>query len=93
MVYAEHDGAAEKQKAEELIDSVPRMPEVDHVSVRLDKDWTGDPSLVLTFHLRQDTVVDDAFAARYVDYTSQVQDRILQSGVSRFPYTQVKRAA
>ena len=93
MVWTEQDGVAEKQKAEELIASVPRMPEVEHVSVRLDTDWTGDPSLVLIFHIRHDAVVDDAFAAKYVDYTSQVQDKILQSGVSRFPYTRVKRAA
>ncbi len=90
---AEIKGDADKIQAEEIIASTPKMPGIDSVSVGLSNDWTGDPSLNLTFLLQHDCVIDDDFARRFVDYSASVVDKILQSGVSRFPYTRVKRAA
>ncbi len=93
MTLLETEGIAEKQRAEDLVASAPKMPGIDHVSVDLGSSWTGDPSLYLTFYLQSDVLVDDAFASRFVDYSASIIDKILQSGISRFPYTHVKRAA
>ena len=93
MMSLEIEGHAEKRQAEEIIASTPKMPGIDSVSVGLGSDWSGDPSLNLTFLLQHDCVIDDDFARRFVDYSASVVDKILQSGVSRFPYTRVKRAA
>ena len=93
MTMAAQDGMAEKQKAEQLIESVPKMAEIEGVSVQLATDSAGDPSLFITFSLRPGSVVNDTFASSFVDYVAEIQSKILQSGVSRFPYTRLGRAA
>ena len=93
MNSLEETGLAEKAQAEELIAATPRMPEVEGVSVRLDEDWSGDPSLYLTFRIKADATFDEGFFLRFNEYAGEVQKRILHSGISRFPYTRLQEAA
>jgi hypothetical protein len=93
MTATELTGADEKARAEKLVAALPGIPEVASVTVRLDDDWSGDPSLYLTFRLRGGVQVDDAFIKRFLDYSTRVQSEIFRSGISRFPYARMELAA
>jgi hypothetical protein len=86
-------GLAEKAKAEELVASVPPMPEVESVDVRLYDDYSGEAALYLTFHIKSGALYDDAFFLRFNQYKHHVRTKILNSGISRFPYARLQEAA
>ena len=83
----------QKAKIEELVHSVPRLPEIERVTISFDKDWSGDPALYLAFVVRPDVKVDEAFVDKFLDYTGAVQTKILHSGIDLFPYTWLQQAA
>jgi hypothetical protein len=86
-------GQLDKAKAEELIATIPLIPEVERIEVELDNDHAGDPSFQLLFHVRREIDVDKTFIRRYIDFAGLVQTRILHSDLSRFPYTRMEQAA
>lgn len=87
------DAQLDKAKAEELIRSIPRMPEVESVSVELYTDHTGDPAFQLVFRVRRDVQVDREFIGRFLEYSAKLQTQILHSELGRFPYTRIEQAA
>ncbi len=93
MSAEEQAGVQEKSQAEQLILSLPALPEVEDFQVRLSDDWIGDPSLYITFRLRSGTLVDDAFLGRFNRYRLSVSKAILDTDISRFPYTDFEKAA
>lgn len=92
MNAVEQTGLNEKARAEHLIEAAPALPEVESFEVRLDEDWTGDPSLYITFRIKPDTVFDKNFYKRFNSYSNSVSFSILHSGISRFPYTRLEIA-
>jgi hypothetical protein len=82
-----------KAKAEELISTIPLMPEVEAIDVELYTDNTGDPSFQLLFHVRKGVTVDREFMPRFLKFSAAVQTKILHSDINRFPYTRIVQAA
>jgi hypothetical protein len=85
--------ALDKAKAEEIISKVELIPEVESIDVELYTDHTGDPSFQLVFGLRENVHVDQVFMKRFVEFSREVQMKILHSDLNRFPYTRFKRVA
>jgi hypothetical protein len=83
----------DKAKAEELISTVPLIPEVESIDVELYEDHTGDPSFQLIFHVRPEVKIDDAFMDRFLEFSAIVQTKILHSDLNRFPYKRIEQAA
>ena len=83
----------ELQKAEEFISQTPRLEGVESVRVKLDEDWSGDPAMYLTFMLRRDLDANREWMRRFIAYAGTIQTKILHSGLTRFPYTRLDRAA
>jgi hypothetical protein len=93
MTVAEDQGQLEKRKAEQIIADTPLLDGVDSISVELGEDHTGDPAMWLVFHLQHDLAVDDSWLKRLNEFSHQLGMRIIHSGLSRFPYTRLRRAA
>ena len=93
MNVAEDQGQLEKAKAEQIIADTPSMDGVESVSVELGDDQTGDPAMWLVFYLRHDMVADKQWHERFSEYSRQIDMRIIDSGLTRFPYTRLRRAA
>jgi hypothetical protein len=83
----------EKLQAERAIEETPLLEGVEGVRVELGYDHSGDAALWLIFRLKNDQLFDDDFIGRFIDYSGELQTKILQSGLDRFPYTRLERAA
>jgi hypothetical protein len=93
MKVTEDQSQAEKEKAEQLIANFPLMDGVDHISVELGEDNTGDPAMWLVFHLQKDLEADVPWIQSFNEYSGKIQTSILHSGLTRFPYTRLEQAA
>jgi hypothetical protein len=87
------NGQLDKAKAEELISTIPLIPEVERIEVELYTDHDGDPAFQLIFHVRREVEVDKAFIRRYIDFSGVFETKILHSDLNRFPYTRLEQAA
>jgi hypothetical protein len=93
MSTAIDNSQLDKAEAEKIVASVSLIPEVERIDVNLYTDHTGDPAFQLVFRLRRDVQVDDSFMRRFIDFSSGIQRRILDSDLNRFPYTRLEQAA
>lgn len=93
MNVATDNEQVDKAKAEELISTIPLMPEVKSIDVELYTDHTGDPAFRLIFLVRGDVKIDSSFMDRFLRFSAIVQTAILHSGLNRFPYTRIVQAA
>ena len=93
MNVSEDQGQLEKEKAEQIIADTPLMDGIESISVELGDDHTGDPAMWLVFHMRGDLATDDEWLKRFNEYSGQIDMRIIHSGLTRFPYTRLRRAA
>jgi hypothetical protein len=93
MKATEDQDQAEKARAEQLIQETPLMNGVDSITVELGEDHTGDPSMWLVFRLQRDLERDESWIGHFTDYAATIQTKILHSGLTRFPYTRLERAA
>ena len=93
MAVTEDQGQLEKQKAEQIIAGTPLMDGIESISVELGDDQSGDPAMWLVFHLKHDLKADDHWLERFNNYSGQIDMKIIQSGLTRFPYTRLRQAA
>lgn len=93
MIITAENEQLDRTKAQQLVYTVPLIPEVESIDVELYTDHSGDPAFQLTFRLRRDITVDDEFMDRFIAFAGQVQTAILHSDLNRFPYTRLERAA
>jgi len=93
MNTAEDQDQLEKSKAEQFAAEVPRMPGVEDIRVELGEDNTGDPAMWLVFRLSANLKFDLDVARQFNAYAAIIQTKILHSGLTRFPYTRLERAA
>jgi hypothetical protein len=93
MTVTEEQGQLEKEKAEQIIADTPLMEGIESVSVELGDDHTGDPAMWLVFNLRPDLDATEQWHKRFSEYSREIDMRIIHSGLTRFPYTRLKRAA
>ena len=93
MNVAEDQGQLEKAKAEQIIADTPLMDGIESVSVELGEDHTGDPAMWLVFLMNRDVRPDNNWYDRFNEFSHQLGMRIIHSGLTRFPYTQLRPAA
>jgi hypothetical protein len=80
-----------KSRAEELISDIPLIQEISSIKIDPYTDHSGDAALQLTFRVRRDVQLDDAFWTKFLEFSRKVQTRILHSNLDRFPYTSVEQ--
>lgn len=93
MNIAEDQGQREKEKAEKIIADTPLLDGIESVSVELGDDQTGDPAIWLVFHLRRDSKPDDHWLQRFNQYSGKLAIQLIHTGLTRFPYTELRPAA
>ena len=93
MKVSDEQDQLEKEKAEQIIADTPLMDGIESVSIELGDDQSGDPAMWLVFHLQRDLQADDPWLKRFNEYTSKIDMRIIDSGLTRFPYTRLRQAA
>jgi hypothetical protein len=93
MKASEEQDQFEKERAEQFIAETPMMEGIENIRVELGEDNTGDPAMWLIFRLNSDLNFDIEMARRFNEYAAIIQTKILHSGLSRFPYTRLERAA
>ena len=93
MNVSEEHGQLEKQKAEQIIADTSLMDGIESISVELGEDHTGDPAMRLVFLMNRDVKPDDNWYDRFNEFSHQLGMRIIDSGLTRFPYTQLRPAA
>jgi hypothetical protein len=90
---AEDQGQLEKQKAEQIVADTPLMDGIESIAVELGEDHAGDPAMWLVFLMNRDVKPDDNWYDRFNEFSHQLGMRIIHSGLTRFPYTQLRPAA
>jgi hypothetical protein len=93
MRVSEEEGLLEKEKAEQIIADTPLFDGVERISVELGNDNDGDPAMWLIFHLQKDLNDDDRWHTDFSEYKGQLAMRIIHSGIQRFPYSRLRKAA
>jgi len=93
MNVVEDQGKLEKAKAEQIIADTPLMDGVERITVELGEDHTGDAAMWLVFFTNRDLKPDDNWYDRFNEFSHQLGMRIIHSGLTRFPYTQLRQAA
>ncbi len=93
MTVTEEQGQIEKQRAEQIIADTPLMDGIESISVELGEDHSGDPAMWLVVHMRHDLEADDDWLRRLNKYSQLLSMKIIHSGLTRFPYTRLRRAA
>jgi hypothetical protein len=93
MAVIEDQGQLEKRAAERIIADTPLMDGLESITVELGDDHTGDPAMWLVCYMRPDLKVDDSWLRRLNEYSNRLGLKIIDSGLTRFPYTRLRRAA
>ncbi len=79
--------------AKEILDQQPLPPEIAAVTIEMKEDYSGVPALYLSFQVQRQLKLEDDQILRLSRYMLAVQDRMLRSGISRFPYASLGRSA
>jgi hypothetical protein len=93
MAVTEDQDQFEKERAEQIIADTPLMDGIESISVELGDDYGGDPAMWLVFYMRRDLEADDQWLERLNKYAQSLGMKIIHSGLTRFPYTRLRRAA
>lgn len=93
MDVIEDRDQSEKQRAEQIIADTPLIEGIESISVELGDDQSGDPAMWLVFQMRRDLEADDQWLERLNKYSQSLGMKIIHSGLTRFPYTRLRRAA
>ena len=83
----------DQTRATEILNETPLPPEIFDVAMDFRNDSSGQPSLYLSFQVKPDVTLDRESIARISRFMSGVLDRLLRSGISRFPYASLDEAA
>ena len=90
---AEEQDRQELSEAEHFVAETPAIEGVEGVRVEFGEDWAGYPSMWVIFKLRRDLDANDGWMDRFLQYSHGIQTKILHSGMKRFPYRRLERAA
>ena len=93
MTAAQELGLREKALAEKLLAMMPPPEGVESSRVELGEDPDGEPAMWVVFTLGRNRIVDAQWIDHFSRYSTHVSLKILESGVERFPYTRIERAA
>jgi hypothetical protein len=85
--------AIDQQKVQKIVSSFELPPEIERIETRYGRDHTGDASVFLTFHIRDDVKVNTEGIKRLSAFLSAVTSALLNSNVGGFAYTRLEQAA
>jgi hypothetical protein len=80
-------------KAQEVLDAIPLIPEVEKLSVKVGPDSYGESALWLQIHVRADISGTPDQIERLTEFGREVQAKIFDKGITLFPYTSMEQAA
>jgi hypothetical protein len=83
----------DQSRTTQILNESPLPPEIFDVAMDFKNDSSGEPSIYLSFQVKPGVVLDKESIARISRYMSGVLDRLLRSGISRFPYASLDEAA
>ena len=83
----------EQEQAESLLADVIPFIGVESMRVELGEDFTGDPSIWIVFRLRKDFRGDVPWVRAFAEHSTKLTIKLINGGVSRFPYTRIERSA
>ncbi len=90
---ASHDVLADLDRAREIVSGIQLPPEVSGIDLKTGPDHYGTPSLWLSLLVRSGIEADRNTVKRLTDFGREVQSRVIDGGVTLFPYTSLKEAA
>ncbi|MES2392183.1 MAG: hypothetical protein V4555_11120 [Acidobacteriota bacterium] len=93
MMATEDQGQLEKAKAEQIIAETPLMDGINGVTVELGEDHTGDPAMWLIFQMQPGVNPTDVWLQRFNEFSGKLGLKLIDSGLTRFPYTRLRNAA
>jgi hypothetical protein len=83
----------DEKKVREILASFALPKEIENVEVKFGSDSTGDPSVSLTFVVRDKILIGPEEMRRLTDFLSEVTRAMLQGNIGGFAYTKLAQAA
>jgi hypothetical protein len=90
-VLSEAGVQLEFDRAREIVATLSLPDEILSVDVTLGKDLYADDALWLNFHVKPKVKPDRLTIKRLTRFTQDVQSKIIEAGVSLFPFTQLEQ--
>ena len=84
---------ADLERARQIVAMIPLPAEVVDIVLRKGRDWYGEAALWADIHVRNGIEPDRDTVKRLTDFSSDVQARLIEGGVTVFPYTNLEQAA
>lgn len=88
-----HEALTDLDKAREIVSGIQLLPEVASIELKMGPDHYGTLSLWILLLVRSDVDADRNTVKRLTDFGREVQARVIDGGVTLFPYTSLKEAA
>jgi len=85
--------AEDKTRIKAVLDKIALPAEITDVTIDLRDDASGEPAVYLSFRVDQAVRLEEKDIARLSRYLAQVSFAVLDSGIARFPYTDLNQAA
>ena len=81
------------KKAREIVSELALAPEVLSIGVSSGPDSTGEPSLWVSLNVSRDLQADKEQVKRLTSFARAVQGKLIDGGITLFPYTRLEQAA
>jgi hypothetical protein len=83
----------DRQKVQKVLAQFTMPAEIERVETEYGPDSTGDPSVRLTFHVRNDAHIGQTELDRLTRFLSELTSALLQADIAGFPYTRLEQAS
>lgn len=83
----------DEARAKAVVKAVHLPPEIGRVTYRTGSDSTGDPALWVVLWINKDVHFDPPIADLLHKAAEEVQWKMMEAGLSRFPYITLDQAA
>jgi len=93
MQTTETTSEIDRDKVNEILARFALPEEVERVDITFRDDHTGDPSVFLTFHVKDDAKISPEDLKRLSEFLGTIRSAMLDDGVGGFPYTRLEQAA
>ncbi|HZL27710.1 MAG TPA: hypothetical protein VFC39_14385 [Acidobacteriaceae bacterium] len=80
----------DQDKVKEILARFALPDEIERVETTFKEDHTGDPSVYLTFHVREGAKIGREDITRLSKFLSTIASAMLNEGIGGFPYTRLE---
>ena len=88
-----NSAAEQLEKARTIIAEVSLPVEVAKIDLDTGTDFAGEPALWVFVHIQQDVRLDRQQVKKLTQFTRELQAKIIDAGLTLFPYTSLEQAA